>query len=187
MNKVMRIGTLPTHGGGRVSVYIKAEITEVNNKLSISGVIGPSRGGNAYGGCGQIDMEFAHRNPEYNDKRYAESLTQPEEFNFAPNWNRKLWLDLLEVWHNWHLNDMQAGCEHQQAMNWGHKELTLTNGEHKTSGCVRPEEHPEGELTKPCPMCGYKYGTAWHHKELPQSVIDFIASLPETDKQPAWV
>lgn len=32
---------------------------------------------------------------------------------------------------------------------------------------VRVEEHPEGLLCKPCPVCGYKYGTAWLKEELP--------------------
>lgn len=125
MKKVMRIGTLETHGEGRVSVYIKAD-TE-RNYLSISGVIGPSRAGNAYGGCGQIDMEFAHRNKDDNDSRFP-NPTKPNEFNFAPNWNSKLWLDLLEVWKKWHLK-----------------------------------------------------------KEYPQEVLDFISSLPDTDREPAWV
>lgn len=124
MNKVMRIGTIPTYGRGRVSVYIKAD--NERNRLSISGVIGPSRAGNAYGGCGQIDMEFAHRNDIDNDSRYT-NPTKPEEFNFAKGWTVGLWLDLLDIWKQWHLK-----------------------------------------------------------KEYPQSIIDFINSLPDADRQPAW-
>jgi len=59
--------------------------------------------------------------------------------------------------------------------------------ETKTDGWVSPSEHPEGKLTKPCPECGYKYGTAWKSEEVPQSVIDFLFSLPDTDMRPAWV
>jgi len=33
--------------------------------------------------------------------------------------------------------------------------------ESKTAGWVKPEEHPEGLLCKPCPECGYKYGSRW--------------------------
>ncbi len=124
MKKVMRIGTLQTYGGGHVSVYIKAG-TE-RGYLSISGVIGPSRGGNAYGGCGQIDMEFDHRNEADNDSRYDTPI-KPQEFNFAKGWNAQLWLDLLDIWKQWHI---KKGC--------------------------------------------------------PQSVIDFIDELPDTDRQLAW-
>lgn len=59
--------------------------------------------------------------------------------------------------------------------------------EKKNAGWTRPEEHPGGLLCKPCPVCGYKYGSAWRKRELPQSVIDFLESLPVADKAPAWV
>jgi hypothetical protein len=57
----------------------------------------------------------------------------------------------------------------------------------KTAGWVYPEEHPEGLLAKPCPVCGYKYGTAWIKEEVPQDIIDFLFNLPDSDMKPAWV
>lgn len=57
----------------------------------------------------------------------------------------------------------------------------------RTLGWLNPEEHPEGILTKPCPECGYKYGTAWRKETVPDTVLDFLKSLPDTDKQPAWI
>jgi len=57
----------------------------------------------------------------------------------------------------------------------------------KTAGWVNESEHPEGLLSKPCPECGYKYGTSWNREEVPQGVLDFLISLPDTDRQPAWV
>lgn len=240
MEKVMRIGTLDVgHPSGRqADLYIKAEVKD--GKLSISGVVGPKRNGDAQGGCGQIDMEFAHRNPADNDKRTTSPI-KPDDIIFASCWTSDLWLDLLDVWDKWHLNDMQAGCEHQrekwdiskelilvkytldmeiakqqnaileqgQAVQLTDKEARILSlpysvvksdsvipdkeyykeksRETKTAGWVYPKEHPEGLLTKPCEVCGYKYGTKWLKKELPQSVIDFISSLPDTDKTPAWV
>lgn len=59
--------------------------------------------------------------------------------------------------------------------------------EEKTSGWVYEKDHPEGVLSKPCPTCGYKYGTAWKKREVPQDVIDWLFNLPETKIQPAWV
>jgi hypothetical protein len=59
--------------------------------------------------------------------------------------------------------------------------------ETKAAGWVYPVEHPEGLLTKPCDVCGYKYGTAWKREEVPQEVIDWLFALPDTDVLPAWV
>ncbi len=52
---------------------------------------------------------------------------------------------------------------------------------------VRPSEHPDGYLTRECPECGYRQGTAWLKRELPESVVEFLESLPETTITPAWV
>jgi hypothetical protein len=57
----------------------------------------------------------------------------------------------------------------------------------KTAGWVKESEHPDGLMSKPCPTCGYRYGSAWRKEDVPQDVIDFLRSLPKTDKQPAWV
>lgn len=45
----------------------------------------------------------------------------------------------------------------------------------------------DGILCKPCPVCGYKYGTAWQKEEVPKDVIDWLFALPETTRRPAWV
>jgi len=239
MKKTVRIGHM--RGG---NLFCKIEIEK--GKLSISGVIGPSRNGNC-SACGQIDMEFAHRNPADNDDRYS-SLTQPTDITFAPGWDTEKWFDFLDIWNRWHLNDMRPSCEHQR--DWGKKKLelidfgwttkfyklresaangTLTPDEYeifkevsagvmvtttaiarpkwksplvekllaegwieekkretKTSGWVTEAEHPEGVLSKPCPVCGYKYGTNWLREELPKEVVEFLVALPDTDIQPAW-
>lgn len=59
--------------------------------------------------------------------------------------------------------------------------------EEKTLGWLKPEEHPDGILCKPCPICGYKYGSAWKREDVPQDIIDWLFSLPDTEVQPAWV
>lgn len=56
----------------------------------------------------------------------------------------------------------------------------------KQLGWLYPTDHPDGILTKPCPVCGYKYGTAWKKEEVPQDVIDWLFALPDTEVQPAW-
>ena len=74
----------------------------------------------------------------------------------SKDWPRKRILKLLSIWERWHLNDMQAGCEHQRTLGW-----------------TSYDEHP----SEPCPTCGYKYGSAWLYESLPQDVIDFIQPL----------
>ena len=59
--------------------------------------------------------------------------------------------------------------------------------ETKLLGWLRPEEHPDGILCKPCPVCGYKYGSKWLKEDIPQDDIDWLFSLPDTTVQPAWV
>lgn len=238
MKKTVRVGTIKTRGGRRASVYCRVEYEE--GRLSISGVVGPLPSGNCLGGCRQIDMDFDHARPEDNDPRTTNPI-KTSQINFAPGWSPSKWLDFLEIWKRWHLNDMNPGCEHQRAEGWGKKKIILIKPrlnewkvrggvrpgdfpyrlyekvkiaaakgeiytpkseaerswldgkiieiqtEEKTSGWVYPREHPDGVLTKPCPVCGYKYGTEWKRVEVPKEVIDFLSSLPSTDKVPAWV
>lgn len=250
--KVLRVGRLPQDGDLFCKIEFKA------GKLSITGVEGPRSNGDARGGCGQIEMHYAHRNPEHNDNRTT-NPTQPGEIEFAPGWDAEKWLDLLEVWHVWHLNDMRPGCEHQTGPAWTSKPVkiyhfrltdeasklkaaaraaaissletgatftptpeqqfvgTLEWGfkhhspnppgklglyyqpktpiyvgdtgseETKQTGWLNQSEHPEGFLSKPCPVCGYKYGSQWRKVEVPAKVIKFLQSLPDADTQPAWV
>ncbi|MBK9272780.1 MAG: hypothetical protein IPM48_14440 [Saprospiraceae bacterium] len=130
--------------------------------LSISGVIGPRKSGNADGSCGQIDMDFWHRDGKYRDDK----LIKPKDIKFSEGWDAIKWLDFLDVWENWHLNDLTAGCEHQIALGWDSY-----------------DEHP----SEPCPTCGYKYGTAWKTRRIPDRVINFLEALPESKIKPTWV
>jgi len=249
MKKILYIGKLKDGG---FDLFCKAEIE--GGKLSISGVVGPKSNGNAEGGCGQIDMEFSHKNPLQDDRRIT-SPTTPEQIEFAKGWNKTKWFEFLDVWHRWHLNDMKAACEHQEALGWDNMasepvniykwkltseapdrqrkiendamESLKTKGyaainpiqkfilnleywtktekdelsdsiaeyyrpeedhiENKTRGWLDEKEHSLGILSKACPTCGYKYGTAWKKRALPLEVVEFIKQLPEASKQPAWI
>lgn len=59
--------------------------------------------------------------------------------------------------------------------------------ETKMRGWVRFDESDLGILCKPCPVCGYKYGTSWLKEKVPQDVLDWLFALPETERRPAWV
>ena len=54
-------------------------------------------------------------------------------------------------------------------------------------GWVREAESKQGLRCKPCPVCGYEYGTAWKRVDVPQEVLDWLFQLPDTKRQPAWV
>lgn len=59
--------------------------------------------------------------------------------------------------------------------------------ETKLLGWMRPDEHPDGLLGRECPVCGYQYGHAWKKEEVPADVLEWLAALPDTKTQPAWV
>lgn len=170
MNKIVRIGTI-SEGQSRASVYCRIKMSAKDNqvRLSITGVIGPLHNGNARGGAGQIEMKFQHRNPAHNDKRYHSPISAAD-ICYAPGWDAEKWLDLLEVWHDWHLNDTRAGCDHQRKLGW-------TYEEHHDPKTFRGEE---------CPCCGYSIGSKWLYEPLPAKVIAFLEALPGTDTEPAW-
>jgi len=217
-------------------VFCKIKIED--GKLTISGVEGPLRSGNARGGCGQI-------NPLELD---LSTLT--------PGWTVKKLAKFNAIWRRWHMNDMRPWCEHQYKLweldkehpsieikelkrsdkylravknakkgemesndynswrliaqrveyfttcyphkhpdKWGIDGETLIQEgwievgkkELKDRKWVYESEHPEGILCKPCPVCGYKYGTEWRKEELPADVVEFLTGLPETTVTPAWV
>lgn len=70
---------------------------------------------------------------------------------------------LYALWTRWHLNGMNAGCEHQRALGW-----------------TSYDEHP----SEPCPTCGYQYGTAWKYEALPADVLAEIHALIAEASEP---
>lgn len=140
---------------------------------------------------------------------------------------------IVEIWKEYHLNDMSPECEHQRAEGWrelasesveiityrlksefcslqrkieresleilqkegtvtiseedkkilslpystkvpevlGSEYYELDKKEYKTRGWIRYDEDSRGLLCKPCPVCGYKYGTAWKTRPIPAEII----------------
>ena len=136
---------------GRLNIPVFCKIIYDDGRLSITGVEGPLRNGDAKGGCGQIDKhikgDHGHR--------------------LSSGWSKEMLDTFIAVWKEWHLNDMRAGCEHQRAAGW--------------------DKRVNKSIGKPCPECGYEYGTKWLREEVPGEVLDFLDSLPDTDREPAWV
>jgi hypothetical protein len=168
----VRLGTLPEPLS--LNVYVQIEYTD--GRLSITGVIGPLRNGNALGSCGQIQGQIERVN------------------DYAPGWDAHAVAQLAEVWNKYHLNDLQPGCEHQIAFGWNKRKLDPDKeiGWHvdKHANLAQwacPSEHPRGVLNKPCPICGYKYGSQWLRSSVPSFVLEWLRDLPPTDKEPAWI
>lgn len=47
----------------------------------------------------------------------------------------------------------------------------------KLKGWCYETEHPEGILCKPCPVCGYKYGSSWKYFPIPADDLNRIKQL----------
>lgn len=167
MNKVICPGAAV---GNRRRAFVFCKIEVEDGCLSISGVHGPLRSGNALGGCGQI----------------LDTVRAIDQM--GKGWTPKLLEQFADIWDRWHLNDMQVGCEHQRAEGWGSERLEVGLDKFKAAGWVTEREHPRGVLSKACPVCGYKYGSAWLKEDLPAEVLAFLEALPtELPYTPAWV
>jgi hypothetical protein len=162
ISKIVRIGTGPY---GNVFCKIKF----IDGKLSITGVEGPMRNGDAKGSCGQIIIM-----DEWNISTYA------------PGWSPELEAEFRTVWGAWHLNDMRAGSPAQHAYLDANPIGNATD--HYTRACAALRSaglNPDPNyLHKGKP---YAYGSAWLRDDVPESILTFLQSLPDTDLTPAWV
>lgn len=95
INKIICPGTI-TYGRRPSRVFVRIAYSD-NGNLSLTGVIGPTVGGNAAGSCGQIVDELANITRLY------------------PQWTQPMLDRLTAVWCEWHLNDTNSGSPAQMA------------------------------------------------------------------------
>lgn len=57
------------------------------------------------------------------------------------------------------------------------KYYKLANIELKALGWLYETQHPDGILARPCPTCGYKYGTKWLYRPIPAEDEKIILDL----------
>lgn len=59
----------------------------------------------------------------------------------------------------------------------------LTNVERKALGWLSQKDHPDGLLGRPCPTCGYEYGTKWLYRPIPAEdeaiILDLLSAKGE--------
>ena len=178
--KIVHPGTVfgfsPRGTERQIPLFVKIEWD--GKRLSMTGVEGPLRNGDAMGSCGQTGIK---------------DLVPAQE------WNSDQVSTLRLYWEEYHLNDLTAGCEHQRG--WDKKRIDPSKPK-KTYGIhfdgqkqdswnmwvwISEQEHPQGLLSKPCPVCGWKYGSGWLTRDVPCYVLDFLYNLPESPITPAWV
>lgn len=76
---------------------------------------------------------------------------------------------ILNIWNQYHLNDMNAGTKHQTELLSDFKCTSSTK--HYAEVCAfleRKDALYDGT---------YKYGTGWLYREIPEDVIEFLKSL----------
>lgn len=145
-------------------IFIKIEFS--NKKLSISGTCKNS--------SGQIDSDL---------RKDLDKIKFKQPFGF---WTKEKLNKLLRIWEEYHLNDLEPACEHQRELKW--KDIRIDPAELPSSIANRDEkgilaswvyekDHPKGFLCKPCPTCGYKYGSAWLTREVPADVLVWLDNL----------
>lgn len=173
------IGRITEHGYDEpldVVLDIRLKTTDKGLTLAISGDV----------------WEPHHKDIVMGGQINDELRTAIKEHRFKSNFSDDDINRILDAWDRYHLNDMRAGCEHQRAWKWNEiklddsKPLTQDNmamwssyGPKKqlTYGNHRFESHPRGLLSYPCPICGYRYGTAWLYEALPDDVVTFIKRI----------
>ena len=158
MNKLLYLGRTRA---GKVFVTINLK----DNKLSMTGVIGPRQGGNCQGGCGQIIQE----------------LTEDQFTRCHPPWTERKIAELLDVWRRWHLNDLRAGTVDQEQWLREHAK----EAEQRTTGYYEWAcEALQGAGLNP--DHGYRYGSQWLKESLPEAIERYLEGLPESEERMPW-
>lgn len=96
---------------------------------------------------------------------FCQCLDQIKESNNNPLFNR-----LYRLWKNYHLNDMHPGTEKQEKALKEAREKQLTNYDYS-------ENCKYLESINLLYDNGYKYGTKWLYREIPQNDLQLINNI----------
>lgn len=70
---------------------------------------------------------------------------------------------------------------------YGHNKGNKKYPERKPLGWLSQKEHPDGLLGRALREGGPGYGTQWFKEPVPDTALNFLRALPDTDIKPAWV
>lgn len=156
---------------GKVFVTVQIKSARGGETLSIRGVVGPMSNGHAKGACGQIQDYLTN----------GWTIT-----DYAKGWSPEAVERLQEIWNQHHLNDLTAGSPAQEACLA--KRPDLKTYEERCEYLTSQNLNPDPDFSHPDDKEGmrYKYGSAWLHTDLPDSVIDWFESLTETKVPNPW-
>lgn len=89
------------------------------------------------------------------------------------NVSRDEFRKLLDVWDEWHLNDLNAGTDEQRKVIEAHK------NEGKYEKFDKFLDRPRAILkdNKLNPDRGYDYGSSWLYRPIPNSILEFVRSI----------
>ena len=81
-------------------------------------------------------------------------------------------LRLIDIWKEWHLNDLTPYCIHQEKLM---DKIKKEKGNDFFNASNYSDIIKIPEFGK-CPKCGYTYGTEWLFKRLPNDVMIFLSN-----------
>ena len=156
---------------GKVFVTVQIKSKPAGKTLSIRGVIGPKANGDAKGSCGQIQDYLTD----------GRTIT-----DYADGWSPEAVKQIQAIWSQHHLNDLTAGSPAQEACLAQRPDLKTY--EERCEYLASQNLNPDPDFSHPDDKEGmrYKYGSAWLHTDLPDSVIDWFESLTETKVANPW-
>lgn len=111
---------------------------------------------------GLVVAKYVRREYPYHIGQCLDALldiTEP-----APGFTPSTIVDMHDTWKRWHLNGMNAGCAHQK-VRWEDSDYG---------------RRPSLTKTLPCPITGYRYGTAWLSEPLPEHIVTTVNEFIET-------
>lgn len=160
-------GSLYTsYDNSTLPVYVTIRFSE-DGRLSITGVVRPTTSGDA-DSCGQITDTLLDQN-----FRNADGIDC---------------IRLAEIWDRWHLNDMVAETPRQMAYLRRNPVNVTYPQSHYDESCkvlAAAGLHPDPETNYRYRSAWLRYRSAWLREEVPQDVLTWLQSLPETDNLPS--
>ncbi len=111
----------------------------------------------------------------------ASNLLEPDFITrLAKGWTAEMIDTFARLWQAYHLNDMRPYCPHQKILGWDTKLIDPTQPVtwDNQARWRFYESNKRGVLERPCPICGYKYGTEWRYEPVPEEVLEWFRNLP---------